>query len=221
MTFCRSLPNSAEKFVKVVRQPAAVHAQRLEFVQQLHRRGLADLAIRVADDGDFLAALDRARQRERPHGAAQRLGDDVARVAQPDELFGGQRQRVREKRIQARVNARQRDDRQRVRELRRMQSGAGVTGHRPVVRINDGFKEAHKVYLICLAVWGRRQIIFAGDDFASGFCLQFQPGFFGDASAGLWRQLYFPPCRWPFTLSAICRVDNSASAVKINSASLM
>ena len=31
-------------------------------------------------------------------------------------------------------------------------------------------------------VFGRCQIIFAGDDFAPGFCLQFQPGFFGDAS---------------------------------------
>ena len=47
--------------------------------------------------------------------------------------------------VQARVNARQRDDRQRVRELRRMQPGAGVTGHRPVVRVNDGFEEAHKI----------------------------------------------------------------------------
>ena len=73
----------------------------------------------------------------------QRAGDDVARVAQPDELLGRQRQRIWEKCIQARVNARQRDDRQFVREIRRMQSGARVTGHRPVVRVNDGFEEAH------------------------------------------------------------------------------
>ncbi len=48
------------------------------------------------------------------------------------------------KRVQARVNARQRDDRQRVREIRRMQTGTRVTGHRPVIRVNDGFKKAHK-----------------------------------------------------------------------------
>ena len=60
------------------------------------RRRLANLAIRVADDGDLASALDRARQRERAHRAAQRAGDDVARVAQPDELLGRQRQRVRE-----------------------------------------------------------------------------------------------------------------------------
>ncbi len=30
-----------------------------------------------------------------------------------------------------------------VREIRRMQTGFLVTGHRPVVRVNDGFKQAH------------------------------------------------------------------------------
>jgi len=29
------------------------------------------------------------------------------------------------------------------RKIRRMQPGARVTGHRPVVRVNNGFKEAH------------------------------------------------------------------------------
>ena len=98
----------------------------------------------MADDGDFLAAFDRAGQRQRAHRAELNgLGDDVARVAQPDELVRRQRQRIREKRVQPRVNARQRDDRQLVREIRRMQAGFLVTGHRPVVRINNGFKEAH------------------------------------------------------------------------------
>ena len=36
------------------------------------------MAIRVADDGDFLAALDRAGQCQKPHGAAQWASDDVA-----------------------------------------------------------------------------------------------------------------------------------------------
>jgi hypothetical protein len=27
-----------------------------------------------------------------------------------------------------------------------MQTGARVTGHRPVVRVNDGFEEAHENY---------------------------------------------------------------------------
>ena len=48
---------------------------------------------------------------------------------------------------------------QRVRKLRRMQSGAGVTGHRPVIRVNDGFEEAHdlgndkKLYQIRLYIY--------------------------------------------------------------------
>ncbi len=32
-------------------------------------------------------------------------------------------------------------------KLRRMQSGAGITGDRAVIRVNDGFKEAHKIIL--------------------------------------------------------------------------
>ena len=56
------------------------------------------------------------------------------------ELFRRQGQGIREKRVQPRVNARERDDRQFVREIRRMQAGRRVAGHRPVVRINDGFK---------------------------------------------------------------------------------
>lgn len=121
-----------------------LYAQLLQFVEQLHRRRLADLAIRVADDGDFLATLDRAGQRQRPQGAAQRGGDDVARVAQPDEFFRRQRQRIREIGVEPRVNARERDDWQFVREVRRMQSSRRVTGHRPVVRVNNGFKQAHR-----------------------------------------------------------------------------
>jgi hypothetical protein len=31
------------------------------------------------------------------------------------------------------------------RKIRRVQTGARVTGHRAVVRINDGFKQAHKL----------------------------------------------------------------------------
>ena len=50
---------------------------------------------------------------------------------------------VRKDRVEPRVNARQRDDRQFVGEIRRMQAGAGVAGNRPVVRVNNGFKQAH------------------------------------------------------------------------------
>ena len=141
LSFRREHP---EKLVQVFRQVGALHARCFQQVEQLHGRRLADLAIRVADDGDLLAALDRARQRERPHGAAQRRGDDVARVAQPDELVARNAEHVREQRVQARINARQRDDRQVVGEVRRTQARAGVTGHRPVVRVNDGFEEAHR-----------------------------------------------------------------------------
>jgi hypothetical protein len=44
------------------------------------------------------------------------------------------------KNIQPRVNARQRNDRQFFREIRRMQAGFRVTGHRPVIRVNNGFE---------------------------------------------------------------------------------
>jgi hypothetical protein len=30
-------------------------------------------------------------------------------------------------------------------QIRRMQPGARITRHRPVVRVNDGFKEVHKI----------------------------------------------------------------------------
>jgi hypothetical protein len=42
-----------------------VDAQILEFVKQLQVVGFANLAIRVADDGNFASALDRAGQRQR------------------------------------------------------------------------------------------------------------------------------------------------------------
>ena len=134
-----------EKLVDVFRQTISLDAQRLQLVEQHRSRRLANLAIRVADDRDLASALDRARQRERAHRAAQRAGDDIARVAQPDEILGGQRQRVRKKSVQARVNASQRDDGQCVREICRMQAGARVTGNRAVIRVNDGFEKVHLV----------------------------------------------------------------------------
>jgi hypothetical protein len=140
-----------KKLVDIIRQPAALDSQRLQLVEQLRSRRLADLAIRVADDGDFLATLHRARQRERTHRAAQRRGDDVARVAQPDELLARQAERVREKRVQARVNACQRDDRQFVREIRRVQARRIVTGNRAVIRVNDGFKKFHLIFALLLS----------------------------------------------------------------------
>ena len=54
--------------------------------------------------------------------------------------------RLCKKRVQSRVNARQRDDRQLVREIRRMQTRRIVTGNRAMVRVNDGFKQAHEIY---------------------------------------------------------------------------
>ena len=95
------------------------------------------------------AAFDRARQRERAGHRTHRIEDDVAGVAQPDELLRRQRQHVRKERIQPRVNARQRNDRQFVRKIRRMQAGFRIPGHRPVVRVNDGFEEAHKFSYYC------------------------------------------------------------------------
>jgi hypothetical protein len=135
----------AEKLAEIVRQQMPLDTEFLQPVEQLHGGGFADLAIGMADDGDFPAAFDRAGQRQRPHGTAQRLGDDVARVAEPDELFSRQPERVREIGVQPRVNAREGDHRQFVREIRRMQTGFLVAGRRPVVRVNDGFKKSHNL----------------------------------------------------------------------------
>ena len=144
MTFCRSLPNMPKNSFTLSGNTCRSTPRCLEPLQQLHRRRLAHLAVRVADDGDFLPALDRARQRKRPHRAgAHRAGDDVARVAQPDELIFRHAEHRGEQRIQPHVNARQRDDRQFVGEICRVQTGIRVARHRAVVRFNDGFKEAH------------------------------------------------------------------------------
>ena len=142
----------AEKFAQVRGQMAAVQAEFLETVQQHGGGHPADLAIGVADDGDLATALHGAGEREGTHGAGERTGDDVAGVAEPDELVGRQAQRVREEGVQARVDAGEGDDGQRVRELRRVQPRAHVPGHGPVVRFDDGFKQVHRV-IAAKIVW--------------------------------------------------------------------
>jgi hypothetical protein len=59
-----------------------------------------------------------------------------------------------------------------------------------------------------------------GDDLLAGFGLQFQASFFGDAATGFGGAL-FSTMPVADTLAAIWRVESSARAVKINSASLM
>src|SRR5438552_11795771 len=120
-------------------------AQGAQALDEFHGCGLADPAIGVADDGDLLAALDGAGQCQRTQGAAERAGDDVAGVAQPDELLAWQAQHVRKKGIESRIDARQRDDRQFSFEFRRMQPSARIALYRPVIGGYDGFNEEHIV----------------------------------------------------------------------------
>ena len=96
--------------------------RQADALQQLHRRGLAHQAIRVTDDGDFLAAFDRARHRHRAHHGTHRVEDDVARVAQPDELFLRHAEHRGEEFVQPRVNARERNHRQFIGEIVRVQA---------------------------------------------------------------------------------------------------
>ncbi len=114
-------------------------AQGAKTLNQLHRGEFAHLAVGVPNDRDALAAFKRAGQRQRAHGAAERAGDDVARVAQPDELLLGHAQHLRQQTVEPHVNARQRHQRQLALEVRRVYSRRGVTGQRPVIGVNDGF----------------------------------------------------------------------------------
>jgi len=105
---------------------------------------MADLAVGVADDGNLPALLYRTCQGQRPHGAGHGAGDDVAGVAQPDELIGRYAQYIGEKSIESRINAGEGDDGQFIRKIGGMQAGIGIPGDRPVIGIHDGFEESHK-----------------------------------------------------------------------------
>jgi hypothetical protein len=134
-----------EELVEVFRQQFAIDAERFQLVEQLDRARLAHLAIRVPDHCDFLSALDRAGQGQRAQGAAQRAGDDVTRVPQPDELVARQAEHVREQGVQPRVHACQRDHRQFILKIRDVDTGGGITRDRPVIGIDNGFKQAHEL----------------------------------------------------------------------------
>ena len=133
----------AEVFVQIVRQLRAVHAQRAKGIGHFQHRRLADLAVAVADERDLLAALDGASQRQRAHRAAQRTGDDIARVAQPDELLLRHAEHFRNEPVQARINARECHHRQRVGEFGRVQRGLRSGRDSAMVCFNDGFEQVH------------------------------------------------------------------------------
>jgi len=59
----------------------------------------------MADDGDFLGAFEVDRHGDGADGTGDRAGDDVAGVAEPDELFFFQAEGAGEQSIQARINA--------------------------------------------------------------------------------------------------------------------
>ena len=142
MTFCRSLPNMPKNSLTFSGNRLRSTPERLEFVQQLHRRGLADLAIRVADDGDLAAALDRAGQRQRPQVLL--IGPEMMLPALRSQMncsagsasaFGKKalsRGSMHVSAMTGNASANPPDADRRSRP-----------GHRPVVRVNDGFKEAH------------------------------------------------------------------------------
>ena len=97
----------------------------------------------MADERDLLAALDGAGQRQRTHRAAQWSGDDIARVAQPDELLLRHAEHFRNESVQARINARERHHWQRVGELGQIQRCFRSDRDSAVVRFNDGFEQVH------------------------------------------------------------------------------
>jgi hypothetical protein len=105
----------------------------------------------VADDGDLASSFDGAGQGERTHGAADRPGDDVPRVTQPDELVCGDTEYRRHKGIQPCINASQRHQRKGFGEIGRVQAGMVVSRHGAMIRIDDGFKQAHGI--LCLFDW--------------------------------------------------------------------
>ena len=101
------------------------------------------MAIRVANDGDLFAVLDRAGQRQRARHRAHRIEDDVAGITQPNEFRFGNAEHFGHQRIQARVNAGERDNRQRVGELLDALTGLPIAGERAVIGVHNGFKKAH------------------------------------------------------------------------------
>jgi len=134
---------NAEIIGQVLGQQMPLNSQRLETVNQLADRRLPHFAVGMADDGDLASALDRASQGDGAHGAAQRAGDDVAGVAQPDEMLFRQAEDAGEEAVQARVNAGQRDDGQFVGEIGDADAGAVVTGNRAMIGIENGIEESH------------------------------------------------------------------------------
>src|SRR5689334_23280469 len=118
-------------------------AQSAKPIEQLHGRRLPHLAIGVADDGDFFSTFEGASQRKRTGRAAQRAGDDVAGIAQPNELVAGQTENIREKSIEPRINAGERHDRKFIGKVIWMQPRMVITLHCAVIGVDDRFEEAH------------------------------------------------------------------------------
>ena len=83
----------------------ALDTQAAQPIDELHGGRFGDEAIGVAHDRDFFGAFDRTSHRQRAHGAAHRAGNDVAGVAEPDELFFGEAQHRRQQRIQPWIDA--------------------------------------------------------------------------------------------------------------------
>ena len=130
-------------FIDIIGQQMPFNTQRAQPLDQFHHRSLADQAIGVADNGDLLAAFHGASQRQRPHGTADRAGDDIAGVSQPDKLLWRDPEHGRQKRVEPRVDASQGDERQLILKIRWVQAGIRITGQRAVVGIDNGFEQAH------------------------------------------------------------------------------
>jgi hypothetical protein len=76
-----------------------------------------------------------------------RSGDDIAGVAQPNELFLWHAEDLRKYGVQAYVNARECDEWQFISEFGWMQTSVGVTSESAVIRVDDGFHQAHDAIL--------------------------------------------------------------------------
>jgi hypothetical protein len=97
----------------------------------------------MADDGDFLAAFDRACQRERAHHGTGGIGDNIAGSAEPNELIFRNAEDRRQQPIEARVYARQCDEREFVSKISGMHPGVLIASQRAMIRIYNGFEQAH------------------------------------------------------------------------------
>ena len=133
----------AEEIDEVVGELVAFDAEFLEAGGQFQDAGLADAAVGVAENDDLLAPLDGAGQGQGAHHGAGGAEDDVARVAQPDELGFGDAESVGQERIEPGIDAGEGDDGEGGGVLADVDDGVGLAADAAVVGVDDVFNQAH------------------------------------------------------------------------------